>query len=159
MIPIYKLGDDYMSDIKVLRSLRNKLVFTNGCFDILHAGHVHYLNACKKHGDVLVIGLNTDASIKKIKGKNRPIQHQEDRAVILNALACVDMVVMFDEETPQALIANIVPDVLIKGGDYAIDNIVGREIVEANGGLVTTVPLLEGRSSTGIVDRIRGSNL
>lgn len=131
-----------------------KAVFTNGCFDILHAGHVRYLQKAKTKGDVLVVGLNSDASTRRLKGKNRPINHQKDRAEVLSALACVDYVVLFDEDTPERLIAALKPSVLVKGGDWPLEKIVGRDIVESYGGKVLTIPLLKNRSTTKILRKI-----
>ena len=135
------------------REVGKKVVFTNGCFDILHAGHVKVLQQSKAFGDILVVGLNSDASVKRLKGPTRPIQCESDRAEILEALACVDFVVVFDEETPQKLIETILPDVLVKGGDYNVENIVGAKEVIAAGGRVEIVSLVEGRSTTSIVKR------
>lgn len=131
-----------------------RVVFTNGCFDILHAGHVRYLAAARALGDVLVIGLNSDASIRRIKGPNRPVCCQEDRAEVLAALAAVDAVTLFDDDTPENLIGELLPDVLVKGADWPVDRIAGAAAVLAHGGTVRTVPLLEGRSTTGIIDAI-----
>jgi D-beta-D-heptose 7-phosphate kinase/D-beta-D-heptose 1-phosphate adenosyltransferase len=131
-----------------------KIVFTNGCFDILHRGHIEYLSKAKQLGDVLIIGLNSNASIKKIKGEKRPIVSEEDRALVISSLVCVDYVVLFDEETPHNLIAKILPDVLAKGADWKKENIVGKDIVEANGGSVATIEFLPNCSTTNIIERI-----
>jgi len=131
-----------------------KIVFTNGCFDILHRGHIDYLEKAKKTGDVLIVGLNSDESVKKIKGKNRPIIPEEDRALVLSALGCVDYVCIFDQETPEDLIKKIIPDVLVKGGDWDKENIVGKKIVEENRGEVVTIPELKGRSTKKIIQTI-----
>jgi len=131
-----------------------KVVFTNGCFDILHRGHIDYLEKAKKMGDILIVGLNSDESVKKIKGENRPIVPQEDRAVVLSALGCVDYVCVFDKETPEELIKELIPDVLIKGGDWDKENIVGRKTVEEYGGEVFTIPELKGRSTKRIIQTI-----
>ncbi len=136
------------------RRQEKKVVFTNGVFDILHRGHVAYLEEAGKLGDLLVLGLNSDASVRKIKGNSRPIVPQEDRAFVAAALQCVDYVCLFDEETPAALISALVPDILVKGGDYQIEEIVGRETVWENGGRVVTIPLVPGRSSTDIIGKI-----
>ncbi|NTV45748.1 MAG: D-glycero-beta-D-manno-heptose 1-phosphate adenylyltransferase [Chlorobiales bacterium] len=136
------------------KQLGHKVVFTNGCFDILHAGHAQYLAKAKALGDVLVIGLNADASVRRLKGEKRPVNSEEDRAYVLRALRAVDAVVLFEEDTPAELIAELIPDVLVKGGDWAIDKIVGRDIVEANGGSVQTISFLEGRSTTGTIEKI-----
>lgn len=130
------------------------VVFTNGCFDILHAGHVRYLAAARGLGDVLVVGLNSDASIRRIKGPNRPVCCQEDRAEVLGALAVVDAVTLFEDDTPENLIGTLLPDVLVKGTDWPVDRIAGARAVLDNGGSVRTVPLHEGRSTTGIIETI-----
>ncbi|MFH0877299.1 MAG: D-glycero-beta-D-manno-heptose 1-phosphate adenylyltransferase [Candidatus Omnitrophota bacterium] len=141
---------------KILKRRRKKrLVFTNGCFDILHAGHVRYLQKAKEKGDLLVVGLNSDASTQRLKGKNRPINPQADRAKVLAALACVDYVVVFDQETPERLIAALKPSVLVKGGDWPLKKIVGREFVESCGGKVLVIPLLKGRSTTSILKKTK----
>jgi rfaE bifunctional protein nucleotidyltransferase chain/domain len=131
-----------------------KVVFTNGCFDILHRGHVDYLEKAKKLGDILIVGLNSDESVKKIKGEKRPIVPQDDRAMVLSALGCVDYVCLFDQETPRELIEKIIPDVLVKGGDWEKENIVGRKIVEENGGKVFTIPEVKGKSTQKIIQTI-----
>jgi rfaE bifunctional protein nucleotidyltransferase chain/domain len=137
-----------------LRKAGNTVVFTNGVFDILHRGHCEYLAEAKAFGDVLIIGLNSDASVRRIKGDKKPIVPESDRAYVLSMLACVDFVSLFDEDTPQRLIAELLPNVLVKGGDYALDEIVGREEVEQAGGRVCTVPLTPDRSSTNIIQTI-----
>lgn len=130
-------------------------MFTNGVFDILHAGHVMYLEAARAMGDVLVVGMNTDESVRRIKGPTRPVNDQQDRALVLAALRCVDHVVLFDQDTPINLITTIMPDVLVKGGDYTRDTIVGADEVEAGGGTVATIPLLDGRSTTNTIAKAR----
>ncbi len=130
-----------------------KLVFTNGCFDILHRGHVTYLMFARNQGDALVVGLNTDASVKRNKGNDRPINNQEDRAYVLGSLRAVDFVVYFDEPEPKDLIARILPQVLVKGKDWA-HYVSGREIVEANGGKVVLADMVEGRSTTNTIEKI-----
>jgi D-beta-D-heptose 7-phosphate kinase/D-beta-D-heptose 1-phosphate adenosyltransferase len=142
---------------KLGRPRNQKLVFTNGVFDILHRGHVEYLNAARSLGDLLVVGVNTDASVRRLKGPDRPINSDDDRAMVLAGLACVDYVTFFAEDTPQQLIAALLPDVLVKGGDYTPDTIVGRAEVEAAGGQVVVIPLVTGRSTTNTVQRIRGA--
>ncbi len=137
-----------------LRELGTPLVFTNGVFDILHAGHVGYLTEARNAGGALVIGLNSDKSVRAIKGPNRPIQQEADRALLLASLRCTDAVVIFDEETPLELIRFLLPDVLIKGADYSRATIVGADDVEAHGGRVQTIALAEGRSTSGIVEKI-----
>ena len=131
-----------------------RIVFTNGCFDLMHPGHIHILTAARDMGDVLIVGLNSDISTKGLKGPNRPIMHQDARAQLLAAFSFVDAVVLFDEPTPINLITTIMPNVLVKGGDYTIDNIVGAKEVIAAGGRVETVPFLEGYSTTSIAARI-----
>lgn len=128
-----------------------KIVFTNGCFDILHLGHIHLLEEAKKHGDLLIVGLNSDSSIKSIKGDTRPILNQEARAAILASLEVVDYIVIFDEETPYSLISLIKPDVLVKGGDYKEEEVVGQDIVKANKGEVIIVPLVGNWSTSSIL--------
>ena len=137
-----------------LKRQRKKVVFTNGCFDVLHRGHIECLRKAKSFGDVLVVGLNSDSSVRKIKGDKRPILPQGDRAEILASLEMVDYVVIFREETPLDLIASLVPDVLAKGGDYKKDEIVGRDIVESAGGRVVRIRHVPGRSTKGIIGKI-----
>lgn len=132
-----------------------KIVFTNGCFDILHAGHVHCLQEAAKLGDLLVVGLNADGSVRRLKGKDRPVNSQADRAELLCALGCVDYVAVFEEDTPQRLITEIQPDVLVKGGDYTPQEVAGSEIVEARGGMVKILPYVEGKSTTDIIRRMK----
>jgi rfaE bifunctional protein nucleotidyltransferase chain/domain len=135
------------------RPRSESIVFTNGVFDLLHRGHVEYLFAARELGDRLVIGLNTDDSVRRLKGAGRPLTSEQDRAVVLSGLACVDAVAFFDEDTPRSLIAALLPDVLVKGGDYAADQIVGKAEVEDAGGKVIVLPYLEGRSTTAILQR------
>lgn len=137
-----------------LRSEGKKITFTNGCFDIIHAGHVDYLTKASKLGDCLFIGLNSDSSVKRLKGESRPINNELDRAAVLSALKPVDFVVIFDEDTPYELIKAIQPFYLVKGGDYKADDIVGADIVRAHGGEVVVLPYLEGRSTTSIINKI-----
>ncbi len=132
-----------------------RVVFTNGCFDLLHAGHVALLAEARAAGDSLVVGVNVDATVRELKGPGRPIAPAAERAEILAALRCVDLVVLFDEPTPRELIVALRPDVLVKGGDYALDEIVGRDEVESWGGRVFAVPLMSGRSTSGILDAVR----
>ena len=143
-----------LGELAPLRAAGKRVAFTNGCFDVLHAGHARYLQEARREGDLLVVGLNSDASVRRLKGPGRPVVAHEDRAALLASLACVDYVVVFDEDTPLRLVEAIEPDVLVKGEDWREKGVVGREVVEARGG---RVPLLEGRSTTSIVDRIRGS--
>jgi D-beta-D-heptose 7-phosphate kinase/D-beta-D-heptose 1-phosphate adenosyltransferase len=130
------------------------VVFTNGCFDLIHRGHVEYLATARAMGDLLVVGLNTDRSVRELKGAQRPLNREEDRARVLAALEMVDYVCLFDEDTPAELIAALVPDVLVKGGDYDLPGIVGRDTVEAAGGKVAAVPLTEGYSTRGMIEKI-----
>ena len=132
----------------------NKIVFTNGCFDILHYGHVSYLSAAKDLGNKLIIGLNSDASVRRLKGETRPINGQHERAVLLAALQFVDAVVVFDEDTPEKLIKIVEPDFLVKGSDYTVENIVGADFVKSYGGKVITIPLVENFSSSSIIKKI-----
>ncbi|MDE0959634.1 MAG: D-glycero-beta-D-manno-heptose 1-phosphate adenylyltransferase [Planctomycetota bacterium] len=131
------------------------VVFTNGCFDLLHAGHLQLLEAARAFGDLLVVGLNSDASVARLKGPDRPILPAAERARLLGALSCVDYVVLFEEDTPEALIGGLIPDVLVKGADYSVDEVVGREVVEAGGGRVERITLVQGASTTGLIERIR----
>jgi len=133
----------------------HKLVFTNGCFDILHRGHIYYLSRARALGDILVVGLNTDTSVSKLKGPGRPLNDEQARAEVLGGLAFVDHIILFSEETPLKLISHLKPDVLIKGGDYRKEDIVGYDEVRSWGGRVETIPLLEGYSSTSIIDKSR----
>ena len=138
-----------------LRRERRRVVFTNGVFDILHPGHVRYLQAARRHGDALIVAVNSDRSVRANKGPNRPINPEHERAEILAALACVDAVVIFDEETPADIVRAIQPDVLVKGADWAADRIVGRDTVEARGGTVVRIAIEDGWSTTNIVERIK----
>jgi D-beta-D-heptose 7-phosphate kinase/D-beta-D-heptose 1-phosphate adenosyltransferase len=135
-----------------------KVVFTNGCFDILHAGHVRYLRAARGLGDVLVLGLNDDDSVSRLKGADRPYNKLEDRAEVLAALEFIDLVVPFADDTPESLVQKICPDVLVKGADYKDKGVAGAEFVKKNGGEVEFIDILPGRSTTGIAERIRESN-
>jgi D-beta-D-heptose 7-phosphate kinase/D-beta-D-heptose 1-phosphate adenosyltransferase len=132
-----------------------KVVFTNGCFDILHVGHARYLQDARALGDILVVGLNSDDSVRRIKGPERPIQHESDRGELLSSLACVDYVVLFDEDTPLELIEAIAPDVLVKGGDWPVDSIVGAPYVLAKGGEVKALPFHPGHSTTKLLERMK----
>lgn len=138
-----------------LRQAGKTIVFTNGCFDILHVGHVRYLREAKKLGDILVLALNSDASVRTIKGEKRPLVPEEERADIMAALESIDYVILFDDPTPQQLIEYLQPDILVKGGDWAEAAIAGADFVKASGGRVITIPLTEGRSTTNIVEKIR----
>ena len=137
-----------------LRQAGRRVVFTNGCFDLLHPGHVRYLAQARALGDALVVALNSDRSVRALKGAGRPILSERERAEVIAALAAVDYVTVFDEETPRELIAALLPDLLVKGGDWPIDQIVGRAEVEAAGGKVLSLAYLEGASTTDIIDRI-----
>ena len=139
------------------REKRNgrRIVFTNGCFDLLHPGHIGILEQARELGDALIVGLNSDASVRQLKGAGRPVLPELERAEILAALECVDAVVIFDELTPHEVIARLLPDVLVKGGDWPGDQIVGREEVEAAGGRVVSIPVVPGYSTTGILRKIR----
>ena len=138
-----------------VRTSGRTVVFTNGVFDLLHVGHLRYLQQARALGDALIVGLNSDRSVRANKGPSRPVTPEAERAEILEALACVDAVVVFDQETPHELIAAIQPDVLVKGADWAQDAIVGRDIVEARGGRVVRVPLEAGRSTSAIIEKIK----
>jgi len=141
-----------------LRREGKRIVFTNGCFDLLHLGHVDYLKRAKSLGDVLVVGLNDDASVHRLKGPPRPIMPQADRAAVVAALASVDYTCLFAEDTPLELITAVQPDVLVKGSDWAVDAVVGKELVEGRGGTVKTIEFLPNRSTTGIIAKIRESH-
>ena len=142
--------------VKDLQSQNQKVVFTNGCFDLLHVGHVRYLEEARALGDVLIVGVNTDASVTRLgKGGDRPFTPEADRARVLAACACVDRVVLFGEDTPLNLITLLAPDILVKGGDYRLDEIVGRDAVLARGGRVVALPFVPGYSTTSLVARIR----
>ena len=138
-----------------LRAGGRRLVFTNGCFDLLHVGHVRYLSAARALGDALLVAINSDRSVRELKGAGRPVMNESERAEMLLALKAVDGVTIFDELSPRALIAQLLPDVLVKGGDYALEEIHGREEVEAAGGRVLALPFVEGTSTTGIIERIK----
>lgn len=137
-----------------LRAKGKRIVFTNGCFDILHAGHVKYLEKAKSLGDVLMLGLNSDCSVKKIKGPSRPVVSQKDRAVVIASLGFVDYVTIFGDITPLSLIKMVRPHILVKGADWKVGNIVGADFVKSYGGRVVTIPLVKGRSTTGLISRI-----
>lgn len=141
--------------LNALRVRGSKIVFTNGCFDILHKGHFDLLAKAAEEGDFLVVGLNADASVKRLKGPERPVNSEADRAFALASLLCVDMVILFGEDTPLNLIETLKPDVLVKGGDYTIDTIVGAEETISRGGLVRIIPFVDGYSTTGLIQTIR----
>ena len=146
--------DEAAAERDRLAAAGQRVVFTNGVFDLLHRGHVESLAQARALGDALFVGLNSDASTRRLKGPRRPLVPQEDRAVVLAALAAVDAVVVFDEDTPAELIARLQPDILVKGADYAADQVVGRETVEARGGRVVRLPLVAGRSTTAFIEEI-----
>ena len=137
-----------------LKQASKKIVFTNGCFDILHVGHVRYLQAAKDFGDVLIVGLNTDISVKKLKGDSRPINNESDRAEVLLALKSVNHVVLFGEQTAENLIAEIKPDIYVKGGDYTLETLPEAKIVQSYGGRVEFIPMVAGRSTTNVINKI-----
>lgn len=137
------------------RTTGKKVVFTNGCFDILHHGHLEYLAAAADAGNYLVVGVNTDASVRKLKGPERPVNREEDRALQLASLLCVDAVCLFDEDTPKELIEAVEPDVLVKGGDYTLDKIVGADFVQQRGGEIRIIPFVNGYSTTALIDKIK----
>ena len=158
----YSLYDKIVRDDKILSQILShwkfkskKIVFSNGCFDILHRGHVEYLYQASLFGDVMVLGLNTDNSVRRLKGPSRPVVDEESRAVVLAAMEFIDLIIFFDEDTPYNLIYKIQPDILVKGNDYKIENIVGYDIVTKNGGEVKTVPLVDGFSTTSIIEKLK----
>ena len=138
-----------------LRAARRRLVFTNGCFDILHVGHVRYLAAARALGDALLVAVNSDRSVRALKGPGRPLTDEGERAEVLAALAAVSFVTVFDDDSPRKLISELLPDVLVKGGDYALEEIHGREEVERAGGRVLALPFVEGASTTGVIERVK----
>lgn len=147
-----------LSELKQIRAKlkdENKIVvFTNGCFDILHAGHVNYLTKAKELGDILIVGLNSDSSVKRLKGSSRPITNENERAFVISQLKAVDYVILFDEDTPLNLISELIPDVLVKGADWKIENIVGRDVVERNGGKVLNIKFDIDQSTSKIINKI-----
>ncbi len=147
--------NDFLNIRKKLKDEGKKLVFTNGCFDIIHKGHITYLRQAKELGDFLVIGLNSDKSVKKLKGESRPVNKEEDREYVLENLKPVDAVVIFEEDTPYNLIDSIKPDILVKGGDWSVDKIVGSDIVIANGGKVLSLGYVDNYSTTSIIDKLK----
>ncbi len=150
--------DELLAERARLGDAGQKLVFTNGVFDILHVGHVRYLEQARALGDALVVAINSDASVRELKGAGRPLINQDERAEILAALRSVNYVSVFDDVSPRSLIADLLPDVLVKGGDYALDEIHGREEVEAGGGRVVSLPFVEGVSSSALIERMRDKN-
>jgi rfaE bifunctional protein nucleotidyltransferase chain/domain len=152
---ILRFGRGKHNDKPISRPAGEKLVFTNGCFDLLHPGHIRTLEAARRLGDALIVGLNSDHGVRQLKGPGRPVLPERERAEILAAFECVDAVVIFDELTPRDIIAALLPDVLVKGGDWPGDQIVGREEVEAAGGRVVSIPVAPGYSTTAILQKIR----
>ena len=144
------------AQLKRWRLLNKKIVFTNGVFDILHEGHIASLSEAASHGNILVVGVNADASVKRLKGDSRPVNNENSRALLLASLLMTDAVIVFEEDTPYNLITAVLPDVLVKGGDYTIETIVGAKEVMANGGEVIIAPILEGFSTTSIIERMKG---
>jgi D-beta-D-heptose 7-phosphate kinase/D-beta-D-heptose 1-phosphate adenosyltransferase len=149
-----KTREELQRLIHTLKKNGKRIVFTNGCFDILHVGHVRYLEQAKSLGDVLVVGINSDRSVRGLKGPRRPILPVEERGEILSGLGCTDYITVFDEPTPFELVSLLQPDVLVKGGDWTPDQVVGREVVEGSGGRVVILPFVEGSSTTNIIDVI-----
>lgn len=147
--------EDLLRQVAIWKFLGKQISFTNGCFDILHSGHITSLTEAAKEGDVLVVALNTDASTKRLKGPERPVNNESSRSLLMASLAIVDAVTLFDEDTPYELITAIMPDVIVKGGDYTFEQMIGAKEVVANGGRVVINPILEGFSTTGIIDKIR----
>lgn len=152
----YKTVAAFLPERHQLRKKGLKLVFTNGCFDILHAGHVTYLQFARQQGDALVVGLNANASVRRAKGPERPIHNEQERALVLGALECIDYVIVFEEDEPATLIGKIIPDVLVKGADWA-HYVSGRDIVEAHGGKVVLADLVPDKSTTNILATLKGS--
>lgn len=148
--------EELLHQLKRWRLLNKKIVFTNGVFDILHEGHIASLSEAAAYGDILIIGVNTDASVKRLKGITRPVNNEYSRLLIIASLLITDAVIQFDEDTPINLITAIMPDVLVKGGDYTLDQIVGAKEVIANGGEVKIVPILQGFSTTSIIEKMKG---
>ena len=155
MSPGVPLPDEARRALAAWRAAGEKIVFTNGVFDLLHRGHAEYLAQARALGERLVVGVNSDASVQRLKGPARPVVAAEDRVAVLEALACVDLAVIFDDDTPARLIEAVRPDVLVKGGDWTVEQIVGRELVESYGGRVLSIPLREGYGTSVLVERIR----
>lgn len=147
--------DKLVAHVNAARATAKRIVFTNGCFDILHHGHLDYLAKAADLGNMLIVGVNTDASVKRLKGPDRPVNTEYDRALQLASLLFVDAVCLFDEDTPKELIEAVKPDVLVKGGDYTIDKVVGADFVMAHGGMVELIPFVKGYSTTGMLQRIK----
>lgn len=152
--------EQLVEQVQALRASGSRIVFTNGCFDLMHVGHTRYLQAAKALGDFLVVGVNSDESVRRLeKAPDRPIVPEAQRAEVLAALECVDFVVLFSEPDPKALITAVQPDVLVKGDDWSLDRIIGRDVVEARGGMVRTIPLVPGFSTTALIHRIRSASV
>ncbi len=144
--------------VKQLKKEKKRIVFTNGCFDLLHPGHIYYLKEAKKRGNILILGLNSDASVRKLKGKGRPLISQKGRVSILSSLDFIDYITIFSERTPERLIKEIIPDILVKGGDYKKEEVVGSKFVESKGGKVIIIPYLKGYSTTNLIKKIVREN-
>jgi rfaE bifunctional protein nucleotidyltransferase chain/domain len=147
--------DEAEALVRALRAAHKSIVFTNGVYDLLHPGHVRYLNAARSYGDALIVGVNSDRSVRANKGPDRPVNPEQERAEVIAALESVDAAVVFDEDTPHEIIGRVQPDVLVKGADWAADQIVGRDIVEARGGRVVRAQVEEGYSTSAIIERVR----
>ena len=148
--------NELLQQLKRWRLLNKKIVFTNGVFDILHEGHIASLSEAASHGNILIVGVNADASVKRLKGNSRPVNNENSRALVLASLLMTDAIIIFEEDTPYHLITAVMPDVLVKGGDYTIATIVGAKEVIANGGQVMIAPILEGFSTTSIIEKMKG---
>jgi rfaE bifunctional protein nucleotidyltransferase chain/domain len=149
------VSKEILKNIIIEQKKTKKIVFTNGCFDIIHSGHISYLTEAKKLGDILVLGLNSDDSVRRLKGVNRPVNNENDRAIVLDALKPVDFVAVFSEDTPYNLIAELIPDVIVKGGDYKPDEVVGGSLVTENGGEVAIIDFVDGKSTTNIINKMK----
>lgn len=154
MSPWIKTREEIVNITRALKKDGKKVVFTNGCFDILHFGHVDYLNKSKASGDFLIVGLNSDSSVRRIKGEKRPLVNENERAFIISNLKAVDYVTLFEEDTPENLIKDIIPDILVKGADWSMDKIVGRDTVLSHGGEVKTISFINSQSTTNIIQLI-----
>ena len=150
-----KTWEEIASIIKDLKSQNKKIVFTNGCFDILHSGHVQYLAEAKELGDILILGLNSDSSVKRLKGKDRPINNEKERTIVLSALLPISYIVVFEDDTPYKLIKHIKPDIIVKGGDWEPEDIVGSDIVSSYNGEVKSLSFIEGKSTTDIINKLK----
>lgn len=151
-----KKREELLRTIKDLKAKGKRIVFTNGCFDLLHVGHIRYLEEAKTLGDILIVGVNSDASVRKLKGPKRPVLPVEDRTEILSGLECVDYITVFDELDPLALITSLQPNILVKGGDWTKEQTVGKEVVERSGGEVVIIPFVEGASTSNLIETILG---